>query len=157
MPINRAAGRLIFVVAGIAAGIPLFLIGLYSNVDSILFQRKALQTDAYVLNVRTTTYNYYVEFNLSGKNFRAHPPGTGSRFEQGQAVSLLYDPADPENARLADSGRDVTLNAICFVPGLGLLIGTAIICIGCGAEITGVAKRLIVTLLTGMVLTSLLH
>jgi hypothetical protein len=137
MPINRAAGRLIFVVAGIAAGIPLFLIGLYSNVDSILFQRKALQTDAYVLNVRTTTtnfpwgpsytYNYYVEFNLSGKIFRAHLSPTGSRFEQGQAVSLLYDPADPENARLADSGRDVTLNAICFVPGLGLLIGTAII------------------------------
>jgi hypothetical protein len=134
---NRAAARVIFVVVGIAAGIPLFLIGLYANVDSILFHRKALQTDAYVLNVRTSvanfpwgpayTYNYYVEFNLSGKIIRAHPPATGSRFEQGQAVPLLYDPADPEHARLADSGRDVTLNAICFVPGLGLLIGTAII------------------------------
>jgi hypothetical protein len=137
MPVNRAAARLIFVVVGIAAGIPLLLIGLYANVDSILFHRRALQTDAYVLNVCTTatnfpwgpayTYNYYVEFNLSGKIIRAHPPGTGSRYEQGQAVSLLYDPADPENARLADSGRDLTLNAICFVPGLGLLIGNAII------------------------------
>ena len=137
MPVNRAAARLIFVVVGIAAGIPLFLIGLYANVDSILFHRRALQTEAYVLNVRATatnfpwgpayTYNYYVEFNLSGKIIRAHLPATGSRFEQGQAVSLLYDPANPENARLADSGRDLTLNAICFVPGLGLLIGTAII------------------------------
>ena len=137
MPINRAGARLIFVVIGIAAGIPLFLIGLYANVDSILFHRKALRTDAYVLNVRTSvsnlpwgaayTYDYYVEFNLSGKSFHAHPPATATRFQPGQVVSLLYDPADPEHARLADSSRDLRLNAICFVPGLGLLAGTAII------------------------------
>lgn len=137
MPINRAGARLIFVVAGIAAGIPLLLIGLYSNVDSILFHRKAIRTDAYVLNVRTSvtnlpwgpayTYDYYVEFNLSGKIFHAHPPPTASHFAQGQVVSLLYDPADPENVRLADSSRDLRLNAICFVPGLALLAGTAII------------------------------
>jgi len=137
MPINRAGARLIFVVAGIAAGIPLFLIGLYSNVDSILFHQKALRTDAYVLNVRTSvtnlpwgpayTYDYYVEFNLGGKIFHAHPRPIATRFEQGQAVSMLYDPADPENVRMADSSRDLRLNAICFVPGLGLLVGTMII------------------------------
>jgi hypothetical protein len=73
------------------------------------------------------TYDYYVEFNLSGKVFHAHPASTASRFEQGQAVSVLYDPANPEDVRMADSSRDLRLNAICFVPGLGLLVGTTII------------------------------
>jgi len=137
MPLNRTTGRVLFLIVGIMVGTPLFLIGLYSNLDSILFHRRALHTEGRIVDVRTTatkfsggpvfTYNYSIEFNLNGKIIRAQPRPTSTRFEEGQWVPLVYDPADPEHARLADAGRDLTLNAICFIPGVGLLTGAAII------------------------------
>jgi hypothetical protein len=42
-------------------------------------------------------------------------------------VPLVYEPADPEHARVADAARDLTLNAICFIPGVGPVTRAAII------------------------------
>lgn len=137
MPLNRSGARVIFLLVGILAGPLLFLVGLYSNLDSIFFHHRALRTEGRIMEVQATatkfpwgpayTYDYSVEFNLGGKVFRAHPPNTSTRMEEGQWVPLIYDPADPVHARLADSGRDLTLNGLCFIPGLGLLIGSTII------------------------------
>ena len=136
MPLNRPAARVILLFVGITVGPLLFLLGLYSNIDSILFHRRALSTEGRIMEVRTRTtnffwgpvhpYEYSVEFNLGGKVIRADPPNTSTRIEEGQWVPLIYDPADPVHARLADSGRDLTMNALCFIPGLGLLIGACI-------------------------------
>jgi hypothetical protein len=137
MPLNRDAVRVIFLIVGIAAGTPLFLIGLYSNIDSIIFRSKAGRTEGFIQDVQASatnfswgpvyTYNYYVEFNLGGKIIHAHTPGTGTRYDVGQSVPLLYDPADPEHARLEESGRDLFMNSVAFIPGLALLTAAVII------------------------------
>lgn len=77
MRLDPPVKRVLFLMVALMAGIPLFLVGLYSNVDSIIFYSKAVHGEDLITNVRAQrtnfpwgtsyTYDYGVDFAVAGK------------------------------------------------------------------------------------------
>ncbi len=136
MQLDAQAKKALLVLVALAVGGPLFLVGAFANVESIWFRSKAAETEARISNVlargtdfpwgRVYTYDYGLEFRLREKAYNVNA-SSRTRYDEGSWVPVLYDAANPERVRIDDSSREWFFNAVCFIPGLALLIGAGLI------------------------------
>ncbi|RME65820.1 MAG: DUF3592 domain-containing protein [Nitrospirae bacterium] len=110
LPLTRAQRFFVIVVGLVFIGA-----AIYGYRDTFSFAENLKETQGIVVGVQKerrsdakgtwyTTYRPVVEFETGGKKYRflATVSSPGYRNAEGRAVRVLYDPENPQNARLAE-------------------------------------------------------
>jgi hypothetical protein len=116
-------------------GVVFLGVGIWLYLDQANFEAKAEKTTGTVIEVKretststkrnrrttTTVYRPVIQFEAKGQSytFTSSSASSSYNYPRGKRLDVLYDPANPNDARMADS--IVSLIAIIFIGVGGLL------------------------------------